>query len=92
MDADINAEPAAARAAGARTARQVRFESADDTAAGTSRKDEHGSGSGAALLDWCCPDIEALLASMPAVQQARSSSSSEVQSGDKLAQHAALCR
>jgi hypothetical protein len=74
----------------------VRFEAADDTTAGAGRTDEQGSSDGAALLDWCCPDLETLLASMPAVQRARSSSSSsssvEVQSGDDLVQYATLCR
>jgi hypothetical protein len=89
------ATPAAA-AAGTRTARRVKFEPADDeTAARTGRKDEQGSSTEAALLDWCCPDLEALLQGMPAVQQALSSSSSSsgnVQSGDELAQHATLYR
>jgi hypothetical protein len=75
----------------------VRFEAADDTtAAGAGLTDEQAGSTGAALLDWCCPDLESLLASMPAVQRARSSSSSsssvQLQSGDELAQHAALCR
>jgi hypothetical protein len=96
MDVEPTGEqPAATPAAAAtRTARRVRFETTDDTAAGAGRTIEQGSNNAAALLDWCCPDLEALLGSMPAVQRACSSNSSciEVQSGDDFVQHATLCR
>jgi hypothetical protein len=97
VDVDTNKQqlttppPAAAgvAAAAVRTARRVRFEAADV------QLDEHdnSNSSSGAVVDWWCPDLEALLSSMPAMQHtSSSSSSSEASQVDVVLQHAALCR
>jgi hypothetical protein len=103
MDADIDTNkqqlttpPAAAAAevaaAAVHTARRVRFEAADVPSDETNTSSSSSNGT---LIDWWCPDLEALLRSMPAMQHtssSSSSSSSEVLKADVMLQHAALCR